>query len=118
MNETRLEGIGKLLQEPVEQTAPNNQARCWRTDCDFLYTEFGEARALLELAIPHLRTLAYQCEACGGSGELVLGSDDESAYGEPCKHCKPLWDLIERMEPPAAPPPQPVVEEVEDDIAF
>jgi hypothetical protein len=80
MNETRLEGIRKLLQEPVEQTAPNNQARCWRADCEYLYVALGDARDLLEQAIPHLRTLASQCEGCEGSGEIVLGPDDESAY--------------------------------------
>jgi hypothetical protein len=115
-SEDRYTSIGMLLSAPGPTVEENNIAFRWRADCDYLYWEFGDAKDLIEQAIPHLRSLASQCEACEGAGEIVYGDPDHES-SEPCKHCKPLWDLIERMTPPA-PIPQPTIEEVEDDVAF
>lgn len=113
--EARFNSIGQLLSTPGPTVGENNVAFHWRRDCDWLHGELGDARELLEQAAPHLRTLASNCQACGGSGEIVFGQDDESAQSEPCKHCKPLWDLIERMGPGPAPPPPLAPREVCDE---
>jgi hypothetical protein len=115
----RVKFIRALLNDPIEQTAPNNQAQGWRRDCDYLLTELDDKSALLIECEPHLRTLASQCESCEGSGEILTGPSDEEATSEPCTHCRPIWDLIERIEPPA---PQPVrvttAGDYDDDLPF
>lgn len=113
----RVKSIRNLLNEPIDQTAPNNRAQGWRRDCDYLLSELDDKIRGLAECIPFLRAHAKSCEACEGSGEKIVGNAPDDYWSEPCKHCKPIWDLIERMEPPA-PPPQPAIEEVEDDIAF
>ena len=91
-------------------------------DIAHLITAAPDMRAMLDEAAPFLRQLAQHCEACEGAGEIVTGPSDEEATSEPCTHCKPLWDLIERVETPLVPAPAPVqptpaVEE-EDDVLF
>lgn len=114
----RVKAIRALLNAPIEQTAPNNQAQGWRRDCDYLLTELDDKGLLLADCIPHLRSLARQCEACEGSGEKIVGNAPDDYWSEPCEHCKPIWSLVERIEPPR-PQPTPVAAiEVEDDIAF
>jgi hypothetical protein len=121
--EERVKSIRALLNDPIEQTAPNNHAQGWRRDCDYLLTEFDEKSARLVECSPYLRSLASQCEFCQGSGEVitgevVIGPRDEEAASEPCVHCKPIWDLIERIEPKPQSVPVVAVEKEEDDIAF
>lgn len=111
--DSRIEGIRKLLADPVDITAPNNQARGWRTDCEQLLTKVDGCLLDLSYCAKHLRTLVRYCEACEGSGEII--QDDDTA--EDCSHCKPIWVLIQRIDPPK-PPPMPVIEERDDDIAF
>jgi hypothetical protein len=82
----------------------------------------SELREMLDEAAPFLRQLASQCEGCEGSGEIprASGPAPEDEYSEPCKHCEPIWKLIERIEP-ARPAPVPVpaaVQEEDDDIPF
>lgn len=108
---SRLAGIRAMLKDPKEQTAPNNQAICWRADCEYLLVEVDMLREDLEETVPHLRALASQCEACEGSGELI-DQDDEARE---CKYCRPIWRLVERFTPK---PALPVITEVEDDILF
>jgi hypothetical protein len=62
--------------------------------------EASEAADCLEAAIPFLRARAASCEACEGAGERIVGHAPDDYQSEPCKHCKPIWDLIERIEPP------------------
>jgi hypothetical protein len=116
--EKRVTSIRTLLNAPIEQTAPSNHARGWRGDCDYLLTELDEKSAQLTECSPYLRNLARQCEACEGSNEIVTGPSDEEATGEPCAHCKPIWDLIERIEPKPQPAQVEAVEEEENDIPF
>lgn len=111
--DSRIDGIRKMLADPVEQTAPNNQARGWRTDCEYLLAKIDELQADLKACAPHILDYARNCEACEGSGE-ILGYEDEAS---PCEHCKPLRDLEERINP-SPPPPAPVYAEVDDDIMF
>lgn len=81
-----------------------------------------DAAECLEQAIPFLRRLTQLCEDCEGAGEIIVGHAPDDYSSEPCKQCKPIWDLIERIQPPRRPTPTPVptrpVEEEEDDIAF
>jgi hypothetical protein len=114
----RIKSIRTMLNDPIEQTAPNNQARSWRTDCDYLLTELDDKSRCLAECIPFLRAHAKSCEACEGSGERIVGHEPADSWREPCGHCKPIWDLIERMEPPAPAPSPPAIEEVQDDIIF
>jgi hypothetical protein len=114
----RIKSIRAMLNDPIEQTAPNNQARGWRRDCDYLLTELDDKSHCLAECIPFLRAHAKSCEACGGSGEKIVGHAPDDYWSEPCAHCKPLWDLIERIEPKPQAVPVAVTEEQEDDIAF
>jgi len=66
---------------------------------------------------PHLRTLARLCEACEGSGEIVRVDDYDNEEWRRCEHCRPIWDLAERINP-SPPPPESMYEEVDDDIPF
>lgn len=75
---------------------------------DLIHDQASQIAACL----PHLQVLTQYCEACQGCGEVL--HTDES--GEPCGHCKPIWDLIHRINPPKQ-KAQPI-EEPEDDIAF
>lgn len=59
-----------------------------------------EAADCLEAAVPFLRARAASCEACEGAGEHIVGHAPDDYQSEPCRHCKPIWDLIERIEPP------------------
>ena len=115
----RITSIRALLRAPLEQTAPSNQALGWRTDCDYVLTELDDKLRSLDECIPFLRAHAKSCESCGGAGEIVRGPSDEEATSEPCANCKPIWDLIKRIEPPK---PRSVSlateEEEEDDILF
>jgi len=77
-----------------------------------------EAAECFEVAAPLLRAHAKSCEACEGSGEKIVGHAPDDYWGEPCQHCKPIWDLIERIEPKPQAVPVVAVEEKEDDIAF
>jgi hypothetical protein len=84
--------------------------------------EVSEAADCLEAAIPFLRARAASCEACEGAGEHIVGHAPDDYQSEPCKHCKPIWDLIERIEPkrvaaPVAVPSQAAQEE-EDVVPF
>ena len=108
---TRLESIREMLKEQIEQTAPNNQARGWRNDCEYLLYKVDEQRLELDYALPMLRDLAHHCEACQGGGEII----DEFDIAEECPHCKRIHALIQRIKPPE---PPPVVEEIDDDILF
>ena len=119
----RVRSIRAMVNDPIEQTAPNNQAQAWRRDCDYLLTELDERSAQLAECSPYLRSLANQCEFCQGSRELVIGKvvigpRDEEPAREPCMHCKPIWDLIERIEPKPQTTSVAVAEEQDDDIAF
>ena len=76
--------------------------------------EAAEALGLLAQCVPYLRTLTRYCEACQGAGEIIY--EDDSA--ESCPHCQPIWALIERISPPPHPPVPPLIEEMDDDIAF
>jgi hypothetical protein len=75
--------------------------------------EIESLKLLLTKCLPELRNLTQHCEACEGSGE-ILGADESA---EACLHCKPIRDLIDQIEPPKPPVPQPIAEP-EDDIAF
>jgi len=115
----RVEEIRTLLETWKPTVQENNEAFNCREDCVYLLGSLDVALELLANAAPHLRTAASHCEACEGSGEIVLGPDDEHAYSEPCTHCKPIWDLIERVEPRhSQPAPAAALEEEEDDILF
>lgn len=116
----RVASIRALLQDRIEQTAPNNQALGWRTDCDYLLTELDDKSHALAECAPLLRRLAKECLDCEGSGEIVTGPSDEEATSEPCANCKPIWDLIERIEPPPAPTPVPsaTAGDFDDDLPF
>jgi hypothetical protein len=85
-----------------------------RADCEYLLVSVDMLTEDLAETVPHLRTLASQCEACEGSGELI-DQDDE---GRPCPHCKPIWALVERFTPRPALVEPAVTEEVDDDIFF
>lgn len=74
--------------------------------------EIHDQASLLAHCVPHLRTLTRHCEACEGSGEII--EHDDTA--EECPYCKPIWVLIQSIEPPK-PVAQPI-EETEDDIQF
>ncbi len=79
-----------------------------------------ELREMLDEAVPHLRKLAHACEACEGAGEILTHATDQA---EACKHCKPIWDLIERIDPPkpskpVAPPPVATDADYDDDLPF
>ena len=113
MDNQRLEGIRKMLTDSVEQTAPSNHARGWRTDCEYLLSKTDDLSADLAACVPHLRILARLCEACEGFGE-ILESDDTA---EECPYCRPLWQLIERIDPRKPAPVQQIME-MDDDIAF
>jgi hypothetical protein len=113
MTNQRIEGIRKMLTDSVELTAPNNQARGWRTDCEYLLAKVDDLLADLKQCEPHLRSLARLCEACDGSGEIMTSQDT----AEECEYCRPIWNLAERVNPPP-PPPEPVYEEIQDDIPF
>lgn len=65
-----------------------------------------DAAECLEAALPFLRAHAKSCEACEGSGEKIVGHAPDDYWSEPCVHCKPIWDLVERIQPPR---PIPVV---------
>jgi hypothetical protein len=82
---------------------------------DLMNTAHDRARALAIEAAPLLRRLAKQCEGCGGAGENVYGTSPEDERAEECTHCKPIWNLIERIEPPhparTPAPAQPAQEE-------
>jgi hypothetical protein len=62
--------------------------------------EISDAIECLKLALPFLRAHAHVCEVCEGGGE-ILRADDSC---ETCQACKPIWDLIARIQPPR---PQP-----------
>lgn len=113
MTNDRIEGIRKMLTDSVEQTAPTNHARGWRSDSEYLLAKVDDLLADLKECEPHLRSLARSCEACEGSGE-ILDYEDTS---RPCEHCRPIWNLAERINPPP-PIPEPVHLGVEDDIPF
>lgn len=69
-----------------------------------------EAAECLEAAVPFLRARAASCEACEGAGERIVGNAPDDYSSEPCEHCKPIWNLVERIQPPrvvATQPPQP-----------
>jgi hypothetical protein len=114
----RVKSIRALLDDPVEQTAPNNQAQGWRRDCDYLLTELDDKSGCLAECIPFLRAYAKSCEACGGSGEKIVGNAPDDYWSEPCEHCKPTWDLIERIQPPCPTPAPVATEQEEDDVLF
>lgn len=116
----RLKSIRALLNDPIEQTAPTNHAQGWRRDCDYLLTELDDRTQSLVECAPLLRRLAKECLDCEGSGEIVTGPSDEEATSEPCANCKPIWDLIERIEPPPAltPVPSATVGDFDDDLPF
>ena len=76
----------------------------------------GEYRVLLDKCYPLLRELASRCGYCEGAGVTVHGTCDEDSWEETCEHCKPIWDLAERIQPP--PPPPSLHPVLEDDIAF
>lgn len=113
----RVEEIRALMDTWKPTVQENNEAFNCREDCVYLLGSFDIALELLRTTAPHLRTAASHCEACEGSGEIVRGPDDENSYSEPCEHCKPIWDLIERIEPKRLKPVTEALEE-EDDIAF
>ena len=113
MANDRIEGIRKMLTDHIDLTAPNNQARGWRSDCEYLLAKIDELLADLKDCEPHLRSLARSCEACEGSGEIL----DYENRSRPCEHCRPIWDLAERINP-RFPPIEPGYEDVQDDIAF
>lgn len=113
MANERIEGIRKMLTDHIELTAPNNQARGWRSDCEYLLAKIDDLQADLKACAPHLQAYARHCEACEGSGEIL----DHDDGGRQCEHCKPLWDLDERINPPP-PPSEPVHAEIDDDILF
>jgi hypothetical protein len=81
-----------------------------------------EPEELLAEAAPLLRQLASRCEGCEGAGEIIRGDGNpENDHSEPCKHCKPIWDLIERIEPPQLVPPPTApapAQEEDDDLPF
>lgn len=116
----RLDGIRSMLRDSEAQTAPNNHARGWRADCEYLLAVVDELQAELDEALPHLRALARHCEACEGYGAIVRGESDEKAWEEPCGYCKPLQDQIQRLTPKLPPAPEviPVEEVEENDIPF
>lgn len=115
----RVEEIRSLLETWKPTAQENNEAFNCREDCVYLLGSIDVALELLANAAPHLRTAASHCEACEGSGEIVTGPSDEETTSEPCIHCKPIWDLIERIEPPA-PQPVPVTTagDYDDDLPF
>jgi hypothetical protein len=113
----RIESIRALLDQPLEQTAPNNQAHGWRGDCNFLLTEVDARTRMLEAALPHLSALARTCEGCSGAGAIVVGHAPDDYWEEPCQNCKPIWDLVDQIKPPD-PLPMFTQQEVEDDIPF
>jgi len=114
----RMKSIRALLNDPIEQTEPSNHAQGWRRDCDYLLTELDDKSRSLVECIPFLRAHAKSCEDCQGSGEIVSGPSDEEATSEPCANCKPIWDLVKRIEPPKPLPRVAATVEEEDDIAF
>jgi hypothetical protein len=114
----RVEEIRTLLQTWKPTVQENNEAFNCREDCVYLLGSLDVALDLLANAAPHLRTAAFHCEDCEGSGEIVRGPDDESAYSEPCANCKPIWDLIKRVEPRRAQPAPVAALEEDDDILF
>lgn len=81
-----------------------------------------ELRELLDEAAPLLRQLASLCEGCQGAAEISCanGPGPEDEYSEPCRHCAPIWELIERIEPrqPAPVPVPAAVQEEDDDLPF
>lgn len=75
-----------------------------------------EAAECLEAVAPFLRAHAKSCEACEGSGEKIVGHAPDDYWSEPCAHCKPIWDLVERIQPPrSAPVVAPAPAAVEED---
>lgn len=64
--------------------------------------ETSDAIECLQLAVPFLRAHAASCEACGGSGERIVGNAPDDYWSEPCKECESIWNLIERIGSPAA----------------
>lgn len=78
-----------------------------------------DAAECLEQALPYLRRLTRHCEDCEGAGEIIVGHAPDDYWSEPCQHCKPIWDLIERIESPA-PQPVPVTTagDYDDDLPF
>lgn len=113
----RVGSIRAMLNDPIEQTAPNNQAQDWRRDCHYLLTELDDKSRSLDECIPFLRAHAKSCEACGGSGEKIVGHAPDDYWSEPCELCKPIWDLVERLEPPK-PQPAAIATVEEDDVIF
>lgn len=115
----RVEEIRRTMAGWNPERSANPMAFDTRGDCVYLLDSLDTALELLRSTAPHLRTAASHCEDCEGSGEIVTGPNDEEATSEPCANCKPIWDLIERIEPKRLRPAAPIEEEEEeDDILF
>lgn len=118
----RVEDIRRTMSGWTLERSENPMAFDTRSDCVHLLQQIDDMRELLNEALPYLRAHARSCEACEGSGENVVGNAPDDYWSEPCKHCKAIWDLIERIEPKRTAAPVAVLlqvgQEEEDDVLF
>lgn len=117
----RVEEIRALLETWKPTAQENNEAFNCREDCVYLLRSFDITLGLLRFAAPYLFTAASHCEECEGSGEKIVGNAPDDYWSEPCKECKPIWDLVKLIQP-LRPAPMivsaPTAEEEDDDNPF